>query len=66
MNSTNSISIHDDIVTTVEESVIALEDLLAISIEEVGNGSGRAIAVLLSAQMFVKKLRKAIDDETRT
>jgi hypothetical protein len=50
-----------DLSSDFEQSIAILTDLIAIAIEEVGNGSGRALSVLLPAMRYVHDI-KAIND----
>ena len=57
----------EDFASAVEEPITILEDLMRIAIEEVGNGSGRALSVLLPAIRYVHDLkalnRRLLDTE---
>jgi hypothetical protein len=46
-----------DFASAFEEPIAILEDLIAIAMEEIGNGSGRAISVLLPALRCVDDLK---------
>ncbi len=48
----------EDLTVDFEVSITILEDLIAIAIEEIGNGTGRAISVLLPAMRYADDLKK--------
>ncbi|MQR02114.1 hypothetical protein [Glaciimonas soli] len=50
-----------DFSSDFEQPLAILTDLIAIAIEEIGNGSGRALSVLLPAMRYVHDI-KAIND----
>jgi hypothetical protein len=57
----------EDFASAFEEPITILEDLMLIAIEEIGNGSGRALSVLLPAIRYVHDLkalnRRLLDTE---
>jgi hypothetical protein len=53
-----------DFSSDFEQPIAILTDLIAIAIEEVGNGSGRALSVLLPAMRYVHDI-EAINDRLR-
>lgn len=59
----------EDFASAFEEPITILEDLMRIAIEEIGNGSGRALSVLLPAIRYVhdlKALNRRLLDTERT
>ncbi len=54
-------SLKRDFASDFQEPITIMEDLISIAIEEVGNGRGRAISVLLPALRYLDDL-KAIND----
>jgi len=57
----NMVGAKMDFSSDFEQPIAILTDLIAIAIEEVGNGSGRALSVLLPAMRYVHDI-KAIND----
>ena len=57
----NTVGAKTDFSSDFEQPIAILTDLIAIAIEEVGNGSGRALSVLLPAMHYVHDI-KAIND----
>jgi hypothetical protein len=47
----------EDFASVFEEPITILEDLMLIAIEEIGNGSGRTLSVLLPAIRYVHDLK---------
>lgn len=48
----------EDLAVDFEMPISILEDLISIAIEEIGNGTGRAISILLPALRYVDDLKK--------
>ena len=48
----------EDLTVEFEIPITILEDLIGITIEEIGNGTGRAISILLPALRYVDDLKK--------
>jgi len=46
-----------DFSSDFEQTIAILEDLIMIAIEEIGNGSGRALSILLPAIRYVHDLK---------
>jgi len=57
----NMVGAKMDFSSDFEQPIAILTDLIAIAIEEVGNGSERALSVLLPAMRYVHDI-KAIND----
>lgn len=57
----NAVGTKTDFSSNFEQPIAILTDLIAIAIDEVGNGSGRALSVLLPAMRYVHDI-KAIND----
>ncbi|SFB38707.1 hypothetical protein SAMN04515620_1603 [Collimonas sp. OK607] len=60
----NAVGTKTDFSSDFEQSITILTDLIVIAIEEIGNGSGRALSVLLSAMRYAQEI-EAINDRLR-
>jgi len=47
----------DPLCDELESSLMILEDLIAIAIQEIGNDTGRALSVLLPSVRYIKDLK---------